>query len=106
VTHKIASLLGKAYLSSDDQDTPRSYLAKIHQRHPAVFTAATNELVEEDEDVKPKIEQLLMEIAVVSLHTVRVELECSNCKRRSSLQMEKERTKLWPPHTRMHKSEL
>ena len=52
--------------SGDSALELRSLLSQLHQRHPEVVQAASKAIVEEDEDKRDAVEQLVLSISVVS----------------------------------------
>ncbi|EAU87657.2 hypothetical protein CC1G_09118 [Coprinopsis cinerea okayama7 len=64
VLMRLTSLLVKTASSNESSLSERKMLGTLQQRHPAVVQKVTKELIDEDDDSKDTIEQLILSLSV------------------------------------------
>lgn len=67
VLTRLTSSLIRSATSDPSSFTSRRLLAILHQRQSSTVQKAAKEIIEEDEDLKEPVEQLILSLSVVSL---------------------------------------
>jgi U3 small nucleolar RNA-associated protein 10 len=55
--------------ASNSSEQMRTLLSQVRQRHPDVVEQVSQEIIEEDDDLKEKVEQLILSLSLVNIRS-------------------------------------